>query len=135
MEAVPRMAGTGKELIVSWTLRLVRQTLLLSVIFWGCKFLVEALGIPVPANVLGIIVLFTLLLSGIVKEDHVSLAASFLLQHLVFFFIPIAVGLMNWGEVFYSYGWVLLAAIVISSLVPLLCVPLLFLLFHKKGDA
>ena len=29
---------------------------------------------------------------------------------------------MNWGGVFYDYGWVLLAAIVISTALPLLVV-------------
>lgn len=56
------------------------------------------------------------------RQSHISEAANFLLKHLVFFFVPIAVGLMNWGGVFYDYGWVLLAAIVISTALPLLVV-------------
>ena len=71
---------------------------------------------------LGIIVLFFLLLTGIVKESHISMAAEFLLKHLVFFFVPIAGGLMQWGSVFYDYGWVLAAAIVGSTALPLVIV-------------
>ena len=104
------------------TWKLLWQTAILTAIFWGCDQLTRLTGIPIPGNVLGIIVLFFLLLTGIVKESHISMAAEFLLKHLVFFFVPIAVGLMQWGSVFYDYGWVLAAAIVGSTALPLVIV-------------
>lgn len=104
------------------TWRLLWQTAVLTVIFKACSFLVEAADLPVPANVLGIVILFLLLFSGIIKEEYVSEAATFMLKHLPFFFVPIAVGLMDWGGVFYDYGLVLLIAILVSSLLPLLAV-------------
>ena len=104
------------------TWKLLWQTALLAVIFKICSFVVEVAGLPVPGNVLGILTLFLLLLTGVIKEEYVSEAATFLLRHLPFFFVPIAVGLMDWGAVFYDYGLVLLIAIVISSLLPLLVV-------------
>ena len=118
---------------MSQTIRLLAQTALLAIIYAGAKFLVDLSGLPIPANVLGIVILFILLASGVIKERHVSEAAGFLLKHLVFFFIPIAVGLMTWGEVFYDYGLVLLAAIVISSLLPLLLVGYLAQFLQKDG--
>ena len=93
--------------------------------FLMALFLVGVTGLPMPGNVLGIIVLFLLLLTGVVKEDHISTAANFLLKHMVFFFVPVAVGLMQWGGVFYDYGWILLAAIVVGAILPLLTVGLL----------
>ena len=102
--------------------KLLWQTAILTAIFVGCDQLTRLTGIPLPGNVLGVIVLFFLLLTGIVKESHISLAAEFLLRHLVFFFVPIAVGLMQWGSVFYDYGWVLAAAIVGSTALPLVIV-------------
>ena len=104
------------------TWKLLWQTAVLTAIFCGCDQITRLTGIPIPGNVLGIIVLFLLLLTGIVKESHISLAAEFLLRHLVFFFVPIAVGLMQWGSVFYDYGWVLAAAIVGSTALPLVIV-------------
>ena len=115
-------------------LRIIWQTALLFAIYQGSLWVVQATGIPVPANVLGIVVLFCLLLSGVIKEEHVSEAATFLLKHLVFFFVPVAVALMNWGEVFYQYGWVLLAAIVISALLPLAFVGRLAQYLQKRKD-
>ncbi len=108
------------RILVKQTLTLVFQIALLWLIFEACKHIVALTGIPIPANVLGIVTLFLLLCFGVIKEKHIAEAAGFLLKHLVFFFVPIAVGLMQWGEVFYTYGWVLLAAIGISALLPLL---------------
>ena len=102
------------------TWRLLWQTAVLAAIAWLADYAVTVLDLPVPGNVLGIMVLFLLLSAGVVKERWISEAASFLLRHLVFFFIPVAVGLMNWGEVFYDYGWVLMGAIVGSTALPLL---------------
>lgn len=119
---------------MSQSIRLVIQTGVLGVIYWGCEFFVSFSGLPIPGNVLGIIVLFLLLCSGIIKEEQVSVAATFLLKHLVFFFASIAVGLMLWGEVFYEYGLILLVAIVISSLLPLLAVGWISAFLFKEED-
>ncbi len=114
--------------------KLLWQTAILTAIFVGCDQLTRLTGIPLPGNVLGVIVLFFLLLTGIIKESHISLAAEFLLRHLVFFFVPIAVGLMQWGSVFYDYGWVLAAAIVGSTALPLVIVGFMARALRRRAD-
>lgn len=114
------------------SIRLLVQTAVLAVVYWSCEFFVRFTGLPVPGNVLGIVVLFLLLCSGVIKEEQVGEAAGFLLKHLVFFFASIAVGLMLWGDVFYEYGLILLAAIVISSFLPLLAVGWISSLLFKE---
>ena len=114
--------------------KLLWQTTILTAIFVGCDQLTRLTAIPLPGNVLGVIVLFFLLLTGIIKESHISLAAEFLLRHLVFFFVPIAVGLMQWGSVFYDYGWVLAAAIVGSTALPLVIVGFLARALRRSAD-
>ena len=114
--------------------KLLWQTAILTAIFVGCDQLTRLTAIPLPGNVLGVIVLFFLLLTGIIKESHISLAAEFLLRHLVFFFVPIAVGLMQWGSVFYDYGWVLAAAIVGSTALPLVIVGFMARALRRRAD-
>ena len=114
--------------------KLLWQTAILTAIFVGCDQLTRLTAIPLPGNVLGVIVLFFLLLTGIIKESHISLAAEFLLRHLVFFFVPIAVGLMQWGSVFYDYGWVLAAAIVGSTALPLAIVGFMAKALRRSSD-
>ena len=111
--------------VMKETWKFLWQMAFLMALFLASNWLVGVTGLPMPGNVLGIIVLFLLLLTGVVKEDHISTAANFLLKHMVFFFVPVAVGLMQWGGVFYDYGWILLAAIVVGAILPLLTVGLL----------
>jgi holin-like protein len=67
--------------------------------------------------VLGMIVLFILLLTGVIKEHWLSSAINPLLQHLTFFFIPFAVELMQWGDFFIHKGIILFLPLVLSAFV------------------
>ena len=114
-------------------LRIIWQTAILWAIYQASCWLVDTTGIPLPGNVVGVAALFTLLCSGVVKIEHVACAADFLLKHLVFFFVPITVGLMEWGGVFKQHGWILFAAVVISSLVPFWLVGAVTQWLHRRG--
>jgi holin-like protein len=48
-----------------------------------------------PASVLGMVLLFVLLKFGVLKEQHVSGVADFLLRNMSFLFIPAAVDIIN----------------------------------------
>jgi holin-like protein len=50
---------------------------------------------PIPGNVLGMVLLLILLLTGVVKLSMIEDVSNFLLKHLAFFFIPAAVGLIT----------------------------------------
>jgi holin-like protein len=113
-------------------LLLAAQTALLWVIYRASVWLVTVTGLPVPGNVVGVAVLFALLRLGVVKLEYVQDAADFLLKHLVFFFIPITVGLLNWGGVFREHAWTLTAAILVSTLLPFWAVG--FLTQHMARD-
>ena len=128
-----KQSGAARWRYALDVLRCLGQLALLWGISWGCNRFVAWAHWPLPGNVLGVIVLFTLLCLGVVKLTYVERTADFLLRHLVFFFVPIAVGLMEWGDVFADYGMVLFAAILISSLLPLLSVGFLTLLLHRKN--
>jgi len=103
----------------AYILRCLGQLALL----WGTYLLSEQLvaltALPVPANVLGVVILFSLLCLGVIKIEQVEGVADFLLRHLVFFFIPIVAGLMEWGGMFREHGPALACAVVVSSLAAL----------------
>ncbi len=102
------------------TLRFLGQVALLSGIYFLGNQIAVLGHLPVPGNVVGIVLLYTLLNLGVVPLAYVQDAADFLLKHLVFFFIPVAVDLMNWGGVFYKYGLALALAIVVSTILTFL---------------
>lgn len=80
-------------------------------------FIVQFFHLPIPGNVVGMILLFVLLISGVIKLEWINNAASFLLRHLVFFFIPIAVGIMTFGNMFLQSGLSIILILVVSATV------------------
>ncbi|MDW7732335.1 MAG: CidA/LrgA family protein [Methanolobus sp.] len=58
-------------------------------------FLHTSLDLPIPGNVMGMLLLLILLLTGIVKLSMIEDVSNFMLKHLSFFFIPAAVGLIT----------------------------------------
>lgn len=101
-------------------LKFAGQVFLLWVIYYSSSWIVMHFHIPLPGSVLGMIVLFTLLLTGIIREEWLTSAVNPLLRHLSFFFIPIAVELMEWGDLFVQQGALLFLPLVLSTLVALL---------------
>ncbi len=75
-------------------MKALRQlALLLLFVFLG-DFLNRGLGIPLPGNILGLILLLVALLSGLVKLEQVDGVGQFLLSHMTVLFIPAGVGLL-----------------------------------------
>lgn len=111
---------------------LLLQTGLLCLIAEVSKHLAQASGLPVPGNVLGVVLLFFLLLSGVIKLRHVERAADFFVRHLVFFFIPMVVGLMNYGWMFTEYGLTLCWVVPLTIAVPFLAAGRLAQGLHKR---
>ncbi|HIS50507.1 MAG TPA: CidA/LrgA family protein [Candidatus Gallacutalibacter pullistercoris] len=56
------------------------------------------LPIPFPGSVIAMILLFLLLLSSLLRPEHIRQKSDFLLQNMAFFFIPAGVGIMEYAE-------------------------------------
>ncbi|WP_100402726.1 CidA/LrgA family protein [Bacillus sp. FJAT-42315] len=82
-------------------------------------YITDFLNVPIPGNVFGMIMLFFLLVTGVIRMDWVERGASFLNKHLSFFFVPIAVGLMMYGGLIKASGWMLAVVIFGSSAIGL----------------
>lgn len=116
-------------------LRFLGQVALLAGIYHIGNLIARWAHLPIPGNVVGIVLLYVLLNLGLVRLEHVQEAADFLLRHLVFFFIPVAVDLMNWGGVFYRYGFALALAIVASTAMTFLATGAIAQWMEAKGKA
>ena len=115
-------------------LQFISQVIILWVIYWIGVQVTLLSDLPIPGNVFGMILLFGLLCSGIIKLQHIQLATDFLLKHMIFFFIPFAVGLMSWGSLFYDNGMALALAIIIGAIIPFLTVGFLVQWFQRGGS-
>lgn len=81
-------------------MKIVKQfTLIVGIMFIG-KWLVEVTGIPMPANVLGMIILLLALMSGILKEKDVRETSNFIIDHLSLFFVVPSVGIILYLDLF-----------------------------------
>lgn len=74
------------------------------------NLLSSLIGGFVPGSVLGMILLFGSLMSGLVKEDSVRDVATFLTDNMALFFIPALIGILDmWGLIkVHFWGWLIL---------------------------
>ncbi|QWV98744.1 CidA/LrgA family protein [Geomonas nitrogeniifigens] len=97
-------------------IKITWQTVLLWLVFRLGGYLVGVLHLSLPGNVAGMLLMFALLASGLVKPALIEAASGFLLKHFAFFFIPISVGLMSFGPLVRQSGLALLAILLVSAL-------------------
>jgi len=58
----------------------------------------ELFNLPIPGNVIGMVLLFVCLCTGIIKLEMIAEISKFLIDHLAFFFIPAGVGLIAYFD-------------------------------------
>jgi len=75
-------------------MKLLRQCLLIFGICLLGEILNRVIRISIPGNVIGMLILFACLSTGIIKLEMIDDISKFLLDHLPFFFVPAGVGLI-----------------------------------------
>ncbi|AGX42206.1 CidA/LrgA family protein [Clostridium saccharobutylicum] len=98
-------------------MKLFREALIILGIYLLGELLSSALHLPIPGNILGMIILFVLLCTKIIKVDDISNVTNFLLDHLSFFFIPAGVGLMTSMQIIKSTWWQLLIVCISTTVI------------------
>jgi holin-like protein len=93
------------------------QIALLWLVNWLGHRLVDALDIPLPGNVAGVLLMFVLLQTRMVPLRFVERSSTLLLRHLGLFFMPIAVGLMTFATLWISSGLSILVTLLVSAAV------------------
>ena len=79
-------------------MKYLKQFLVILLITCIGEILHYLLPLPIPASIYGLVLMFVLLMTGIVKLEHVKTTAQFLIEIMPVMFIPAAVGLINyWG--------------------------------------
>lgn len=74
------------------------------------------LGLVIPGSVIGLVLLFLCLFFNIIPEKWIASGASFMVKHLIIFFIPATAGIINYYELFMGKGIIIVIITVISSL-------------------
>ena len=76
---------------------LLQLALILGICYVG-DLIHDFTSIPVPGNILGMLILLLLLCLKIVKLEQIREISDFFLKRLAFFFLPPAIGLMLVGD-------------------------------------
>lgn len=75
-------------------MKLLREFLIILIICFIGEILNKFVHIPIPGSIIGMILLFVLLLTGVIKIHMIENISKFLIDHLAFFYIPAGVGLL-----------------------------------------
>lgn len=76
-------------------MKLIKQFTIIFSIYSISDILSKTLKLPIPGNVIGMILLFFLLLTGIIKENHIDEASNILISNMALLFIPGTLAIMD----------------------------------------
>ena len=75
-------------------MRIFRQLLIILAVWLLGETISRVFSLPIPGNVLGMLLMLALLLMRVIRVEHVSGVSTFFLDNLSIFFIPGSVALM-----------------------------------------
>ncbi|MDO6405922.1 CidA/LrgA family protein [Pantoea phytobeneficialis] len=88
-------------------------------LFIASDKLVGWLHLPLPANVVGMLLLLVLIITRVIPLRWVKAGANWLLAEMLLFFVPAVVAVVNYSDLLRSEGWRICLVIGISTLLVL----------------
>ncbi|GFP75118.1 CidA/LrgA family protein [Clostridium sp. YIM B02505] len=98
-------------------MKLFRELLIILVIFFIGEFISKTFNLPIPGNIIGMLLLLVLLLTKVIKLSYIETISNFFLDHLSFFFIPAGVGLLTSMDVLKSSWGRILIVCILSTII------------------
>ncbi|MEH7109224.1 MULTISPECIES: CidA/LrgA family protein [Bacillaceae] len=96
---------------------IVAQVLFIHIFLYLGAALKLLIPLPIPASMFGLGVLFLALCLKVVKLEWVEKGANWLMAELLLFFIPSAVGIVNYDEILSIQGAEIVLLIGISTVI------------------
>ena len=106
--------------------------IIISISFIG-EVLNKLIPLPIPASIYGIIILFTLLCTKILKVSDVKEVSKFLIEIMPIMFVPPAAGLLETWGIVQTGLWQYLLLTVVSTVVVMVVSGLVTQLVIKSG--
>jgi holin-like protein len=79
-------------------MKIVKQIGIVFAICWISRILSQSLPFTFPASIIGMVLILVLLLTGILRIEHIQEKSSFLLSNMAFFLIPAGVSVINYFD-------------------------------------
>ena len=97
-------------------MKIIYQIAIIFSICWVSQVVEALLPFAFPASVIGMILLFLLLATGVLRMEHIREKSDFLLSNMAFFFIPAGVGILEQFEFVKDSMWQLLLICLVTTL-------------------
>ncbi|MFD8018253.1 antiholin-like murein hydrolase modulator LrgA [Staphylococcus warneri] len=98
-----------------------QQALTLAVILFISKIIEAVMPIPMPASVIGLVLLFIALCTGIVKLEQVESVGTALTNNISFLFVPAGISVINSLPILSKSPILIILLIIISTIFLLVC--------------
>lgn len=93
-------------------MKLIRDFAVILACLLAGKAIAALLPFAFPASIIGLLLLFSLLSSGLVRLAWIFAGGQLILRHMALLFIPVAAGLLSYVDVLSAgLGFILVAAI------------------------
>ncbi|WP_100330670.1 CidA/LrgA family protein [Bacillus xiapuensis] len=99
--------------------KLVVQISIITVFFLIGQLISDQFHLKIPGSIIGMGILFLMLRFHLIPLEWVDVGATFLSAELLLFFIPSAVGIVNYPELFGLSGVEVILVIIASTVVVL----------------
>ncbi len=96
-------------------MKILKQVGILFALCWVSLILEQ--WIPIPASVIGLVLMLVCLMTGIIRVHHIQEKADFLLANMAFFFVPAGVSVMNYFDILQSSGVKILIVCLVSTVI------------------
>ena len=102
-------------------LQVTVQVILYAGLFIFAERLVEWAHLPLPANLVGMVLMLLLIVFRIVPLAWVRAGSRWLLAEMLLFFVPAVVAVVNYAQLLLIDGWRIFSVIALSTLLVLGC--------------
>ena len=102
-------------------MKYLKQLMIILCVSLVGELLHELLPLPVPASIYGIVGMFIMLYTGLIRTEQVRETSAFLIEIMPVMFVPAAVGLINSWDVLKSH-WLSYVTVTLVSTVIVMAV-------------
>jgi len=94
----------------------VAQVALLCALALISNYISTLFSLPLPGSIIGLMILFCLLQFNVLRIEWVELGADLLLAELLLFFIPSAVGIIQYQSLLITNGLQILVVVIVGTI-------------------
>ena len=98
-------------------LKIIKQIAIIFLVCWVSLVIEHFLPFSFSASIIGMILLFLCLFTGVLKIEHIQEKSDFLLSNMAFFFIPAGVSIINYCDILKSNVWQILVICAVTTFV------------------